>query len=420
MSEMEGTRRVQINNSALRMIYAMSFIDLFAVGVIFPFLGPYVKSLGCTDTQVGIFGSAYAALQVISGPIIGSWSDIRGRKSILFVTLMISTVLYFLMGFCTTLISLLILRLLLGMFKHTQTLNKAIITDLTGNDKQLNMAVYGRCTSFASIGFVFGPMVSGHLSEFDNALQYICSLTAFLFVINTILAYCLPNLKPTCSRQNRTARNELKIVVQDLRAVNWTNHWGAFLLKFFYIFVTTMFFSTQPFYLSEMFDAGKLEVGYVISLVSLVGVICGFCMSRFTILFYGVNETATLRTYHMFLLLTICFIGFLSVRNIFVFALLLVPFGVCNAVLRIVTMELVVAKCKDHERGSLTGASDSMMSLGRFLAPMTAGILADKSSTGGVMLYAALFSLLGTGVAYHLYAIDKLEAKYHGDGDKTD
>lgn len=26
MSEMEGTRRVQINNSALRMIYAMSFI----------------------------------------------------------------------------------------------------------------------------------------------------------------------------------------------------------------------------------------------------------------------------------------------------------------------------------------------------------------------------------------------------------
>lgn len=66
--------------------------------------------------------------------------------------------------------------------KHTQTLCKAFIADIVTKEQQ--STVYGYTTAFSMIGFIVGPIIGGHLSEYKNGYFYVCSITSTLFVIN--------------------------------------------------------------------------------------------------------------------------------------------------------------------------------------------------------------------------------------------
>jgi len=70
----------------------------------------------------------------------------------------------------------------IGCFKHTQTLGKAMASDLAPNRKS---HVLGNINSFGSIGFILGPMIGSHIvSMYDNGFQKVCTLVAASFFLN--------------------------------------------------------------------------------------------------------------------------------------------------------------------------------------------------------------------------------------------
>lgn len=388
---------MDLPKSVINLTHLISFLDLFAVGLTFPVLAPHIRSLGVSHLTVGILSSSYSILQVLSGPIIGSWSDVRGRKQVFMITLFLSSIFYFLLGLSTSIYSIFIVRLLLGIFKHTQTLIKAVIADFVKAED--NSKVLGHSTAFSSLGFVIGPIIGGHLSELRSGFMYICFLTGLIFIINIGFVYMLPERKS--KKKSINVGEELFKSVQDLKKINWKRHWVSFLLKFLFVLSTTIFFVNQSLYLKERYNLSQKHVGYGISLVSVIGVAAAFMSGYITKTFYK-NRSCNERAYHSFLMLSSCFIGFYISPNYYYVIALLIPFGICNSLLRIVTMEILFQKCGPDERGSLNGASDSVMSLARSLAPIAGGVVGDAFNENAVMLLAVVPGAIGTLICYRL------------------
>lgn len=68
-----------------------------------------------------------------------------------------------------------------GIFKHTQTIGKSIVSELSSKDKSY---VIGNFNAFGSMGFILGPTLGAHIAQLDNGFQYVCYLSCAAFVIN--------------------------------------------------------------------------------------------------------------------------------------------------------------------------------------------------------------------------------------------
>nr|XP_023026470.1 major facilitator superfamily domain-containing protein 9-like isoform X2 [Leptinotarsa decemlineata] len=167
------------------VIYTISFLDLFAVGLTFPLFATFLRDLGSSHSTIGLLSATYSGIQVLSGPLIGSWSDIRDRKTVLKTTLLICAFCYGLLGATNSVVCIFFLRIVLGIVKHTQTICKAMITDLIPRKKQSE--TFGKSASLASLGFIIGPFVGGNLSELKHGFTYVSILTAGIFSINYVI-----------------------------------------------------------------------------------------------------------------------------------------------------------------------------------------------------------------------------------------
>lgn len=380
-------------------IYIISLIDLLAVGLIFPLLFPHIRTLGASHLVVGVFGATYSGLQVLSGPVIGSWSDLRGRSSVASVVLSISAICYVLTAFTTSVAVIYILRILLGSFKHTQTLCKALIADIVPKDKQTE--VYGRSTAVSSIGFIVGPIVGGHLIELPNGFSYVCILTAILFVINIVLFRTFEDvIEGKVSEKEQfhltDIRQEFTKAVRELFEMDWKEYWDVFILRFLYSFCITIYFSNQSLFISEQYQLSQKYIGYIISFFSLIGGLSSIAIGHIKVKFYNKHNESLTLLLHLFLTMTLCFFGIHLSPNLGFLLLLIMPFAFSSAALRVLTMELILNRSHTNDKGSLAGVANSVMSIGRFISPLISGIIADWCGESKVMLFAFVPSLLAT------------------------
>ncbi|XP_059820397.1 major facilitator superfamily domain-containing protein 9 isoform X1 [Hypanus sabinus] len=171
-------------------VYLVGFLDLFGVSLVVPLLSRHIKLLGGSSTVAGLIGSLYGLLQLFSSLLIGSWSDVVGRQSILLVTLILSGFSYGLLGFSSNICLVTLARIPTGIFKHTQTILKALLSDLVPGYKRPH--VIGRFCAASSVGFILGPILSGYLVELDGGFYITCFICCFIFLLNAGVVCWLP------------------------------------------------------------------------------------------------------------------------------------------------------------------------------------------------------------------------------------
>ncbi|CAL8111458.1 unnamed protein product [Orchesella dallaii] len=391
------------------VFYFMAFLDLLAVSLFLPLLSTGMRDLGATPFMVGLIGSAYGAIQLISSPVMGWGSDIYGPKLVMFVSLVATAVAYVVQGSALNIAMMLIARGLAGIFKHTQTVGKSIVSELSTKDKS---HVIGNFNAFGSMGFILGPTLGAHIAQLDNGFQIVCYLSASAFLFNAVLLSILvpdpsklmsakPSPKNSPKLKSKSKKSSLKGDSSDDASTltklktsfkNADIHSLILLaVRFLFSFATLVFRENLTITLLEKYNSNLVNSGYLTSLQALMSTVMGFCVGPVNAFFYKGNSlymvliTGIIKTIVLFTL-------FWS-TSYWLAGTMLVIVSALNPFLR-VGITAVSLEGHHSDIGTILGFSQSATSMARMISPTAAGI-ALSMSTDGPFLLAAVSSICG-------------------------
>ncbi len=202
---------------ALSLVFSIVLMEFTAFGMIIP-LSPYLaRDFGADDLQVGLLMSVYSLAQLIFAPLWGYLSDRLGRRPIILICLVGSSLFYLWFAFAQTLGTLFLTRVLAGVFGAVMSVAMACIADITGEkERSKNMGLVG---AGIGLGFIIGPLLGGVFGLFGQYLgstpPFGSSFSAFgaflICVLNLSLAFFF--LKESFLKSKKSFLNLKSILV---------------------------------------------------------------------------------------------------------------------------------------------------------------------------------------------------------------
>ena len=164
-----------IRGAAAAFIFVTILLDMLALGLIIPILPKLVESFVDNDTaraarMFGLFGTAWALMQFVFSPILGSLSDRFGRRPVVLLSNFGLAFDYVLMALAPSLLWLFVGRVISGITSASISTSFAYIADITPPEQRA--AVFGKIGAAFGAGFVLGPALGGLLGHVDPRLPF--------------------------------------------------------------------------------------------------------------------------------------------------------------------------------------------------------------------------------------------------------
>jgi DHA1 family tetracycline resistance protein-like MFS transporter len=164
-----------IRGAAVAFIFVTVLLDMLALGLIIPILPKLVESFVDNDTaraarMFGLFGTAWALMQFLFSPVLGSLSDRFGRRPVVLLSNLGLALDYVLMAWAPSLLWLFVGRLISGVTSASVSTSFAYIADITPPEKRA--AVFGKIGAAFGAGFILGPALGGLLGNVDPRLPF--------------------------------------------------------------------------------------------------------------------------------------------------------------------------------------------------------------------------------------------------------
>lgn len=146
-------------------LFLTVFVDMTGYGIVVPLLPFYAQQYASGGVLVGLFGTLYAATQLLGGPVLGGLSDRIGRRPVLLFCLFGASLAYLLLGLAPTLALLVVAIALAGAAAGTVATAQAYIADRTSpGDRARRLGLIGAAFG---LGLIAGPILGGLLSLYS-------------------------------------------------------------------------------------------------------------------------------------------------------------------------------------------------------------------------------------------------------------
>lgn len=170
-SEASPSRRA----AALIFVWITVLLDMMALGLVLPVLAPLVVQFMDGDDAKGaemyaLFGFAWAFMQFLFAPVLGSLSDRFGRRPVILLSNLGMGLDYVLMALAPNLVWLFIGRVISGITSASFSSAFAYVADVTAPDKRAKS--FGMIGAAFGVGFVLGPAIGGLLGHEDPRLPF--------------------------------------------------------------------------------------------------------------------------------------------------------------------------------------------------------------------------------------------------------
>lgn len=371
----------------LTIIFITIFIDLTGFGMIIPVLPIYAESLGATGFMIGLLAASYSLMQFLFMPIWGRLSDRVGRKPIILMSLLCTSVSFVLFGLASSLFLLFLARLLAGTFTANISTAQAYIADVTTTEERAKgMGLIGAAFG---LGFIFGPPLGGFLSLWGLGMPGF--FAGGLALCNAIAAYfLLPESLPLEDRV-QSHRIPLHQHFSPKRFTHAIFHpvVGLFLVLFFILVLafanleTTFVLMTERNFGYTAWE-NSLVFTYVGVIAALVnGVLIGPLVKKF-------GEGKLLTTG-----ITMQAVGFFILPYLHSLPFLLIIIGTISAgsgLTNPTVNSLISKNTSKSEQGGVLGVNQSLASLARVFGPAWGGWFFDRLGvpapywSGGILL----------------------------------
>lgn len=361
----EGNADPPAGSAAVGFIFVTLLLDMLAFGIVMPILPKLVESFVDNDTAsaariFGVFGTAWALMQLVFSPVLGSLSDRFGRRPVVLLSNFGLALDNVLMALAPSLLWLLIGRIISGITAASVSTAFAYIADVTPAERRA--AVFGRVGVAFGAGFVLGPALGGLLGNIDPRLPF--WVAAALGLANTLYGlFVLPESLP---RDRRSAFHWRKANPIGALALLRSSRllFGLSAANFFAQLAHVVLPSTFVLYATYRYGWDTATVGLTLAIVGVCamvvqGVCIGPIVARFgerRALLFGLLSGAG-----GFLIFALAPTGPISWLGIPVMAL----WGVAGAA----TQALMTRMVAPDRQGQLQGATNSVQSLAQLAGP---------------------------------------------------
>jgi MFS family permease len=406
----------------IKIILAVTFVDLVSFGLIIPLLPAYAERMGAKGLTLGLLVGSYSLVQLVFNPLLGRWSDHVGRRRVLMISIAGSIFSHLLLGFAdmsASLVLLFIARILDGITGANIATAQAYIADVTTPENRARgMGLFGAAFG---LGFVLGPGIGAGLCElglFFGSGEYATSWAAFGAAVISTVAFLLvwrklPESRPAPSEAVKSRRTfqwtDLSRTFRDARLVS------LFALMFSALFAFVLLEVSFAYLCIKNLSADMRHVALVFAYIGvLIVIVQGGLVGRLSRRFgearlISIGPFITALGFFIIALVP----GFASIGAAWVVLLLAcIPIAGGNGITSPNVTSLISRQAEEHRQGATLGLAQGFGSLARAIAPPIGGLLFDLNPSwpyiaGGVIFCAVgVFALTIRGYFPHKRSVE--------------
>ncbi len=258
----------------LAVVFITALIDSAGFGIVLPVLPRLIMTLSSVGIdRAAIYGGwlsfAYAVMQFLCAPTLGSLSDRFGRRPVLLFALAALGVDYLIMGFAPVLWWLIIGRAIAGTAGASFTPAAAYVADLTPPENRAQ--TFGLLGIAFGMGFILGPAIGGMLGAIGPRAPFFAA--GVMALCNAAFGYfALPeSLAPHLRRRFDWARaNPVGTLAQIKRypSVAW-----IVIAVLLWQLASQSLPSTWAYYTTAKFHWSAAQIGYSLTFAGLTGIV---------------------------------------------------------------------------------------------------------------------------------------------------
>jgi multidrug resistance protein len=359
-------------------------LDLVGFGVALPILPLWAKDLGSSGATIGLLLASYSLAQLIGAPFLGRLSDRIGRRPLLVLALVGSTVGHVVTGLAGSVTVLILARVLDGFSGASISVAYAAVADIA--EPRERPRLFGLLGAGFAVGFVVGPALGGLAALGGHRLPFF--VAGALCGINALTAWWrLPETNPH-GKSVAPKRSSIRETVAAL--TRWDDVARLLLVALLAGLAFSGFEATFAL-------TGDARVGMTEATAGLVFAVLGIVLA---VVQGGMVHTVLTRWGERSVLRV-------ALALLAVGAALLIPNGGW-ALLVLGTLVLVVgqglvspsvssglaATADPARRGATFGLNQSTGALARLVGPVVAAWLFDSSGTGAPFVWCLVIAVL--------------------------
>lgn len=402
-------------NKILITIFLTVFIDLLGIGILIPvipqlFANPlsseYILasnvSINTGYLLLGLLIAVYPLGQFLATPILGQLSDKYGRKKILALSLLGTSISYvvFAIAIMTKNLPLLFFsRFFDGITGGNISIAQAMIGDVSKPENRAKN--FGMLGAAFGLGFIFGPYLGGKLSDpsvlswFTLATPfYFAGILAFLNMLSVL--FLVPETNHNLWKEKLTWGKSLSNIKKALEMKDMST---LFLTSFLFFGGFTFFTSFFGVFLIDKF---KFTQGNIGDFFAYVGIWSIFTQAVLTRIFAKKFTESKIIPYTLIGAGVLVLAYFLPTKS---WELFLIPpfFSACTGLTMANTNSLLSKKAPANQRGEIMGISSSVQALAQTIPAILSGFIA-ASLAPTTPLFVASIIIVISGLAFrYLY-----------------
>ena len=420
-------------------ILLVNFIGTLGFSIVLPFLVTLVTAFGGNALVYGAMGATYSAFQLVGAPILGRWSDVRGRRKILLVSQIGTLASWFvflgalflpatsllevdspLVGSFVLTLPLAVLflaRALDGLTGGNVSVANAYLADVTDEDER--NVNFGKMAVAGNLGFILGPTLAGLLgaTAYGEVIPVLAALLISL-AASYVIAVHLPESNPCALKENPERTNIRKVfgqeqvdcyVVEDavtFRAVLKLKGVAFLLALYFVLFIAfNLFYTAFPVHALRGLNWSITEIGFFFSFVGLTTVLVqGPLLSRVS---KKVPDVVLMLVGAIILASAFVCLTALARPWLFVGASL---FSLGNGLMWPSFLAILSRVAGDKHQGAVQGFASSVGSAASIVGLLLGGILYETLQSK-TFLVSAVCVLVVFVASFHLLSLTKPKVK---------
>lgn len=381
-------------NPSLLFIFITVFVDMLGYGIMLPLLPFYVTAQHGGAVIAGALSSLYASAQLFAGPVLGALSDRFGRRPVLLVCLLGTSLGYLTLGLANSLPLIFLAVFIDGITGGNLTTAYAYIADVTdSNNRARGMGMVGAAFG---LGLMAGPALGGLLSHYGLSIP---AFTASAIALSNVLFgfFVLPESLPLEKRLRKSAAEMFNWMDQFLGLFRQANIRNLLLASLLLNLAFAGLQSNFPLYSNYRFHWDPQQNSFFYLYVGICAVLIqGFLFGKLQPLF-GEKRLAFVGLAAM----TVGLAGMASAKEAWMLypAVTVVAFGTGMCIPSITA--LTSFRVSESEQGRLMGGTQTLLSLTNIIGPALAGIAFEAIAFSAPYWMGSLFSLLALIVVWN-------------------